>query len=225
MATNQIGQQNVPKALSLDQFKSAADRAGSFARGCRFIVVIAPPQLLQRRYPTDLHYMCEATELPGRGFSLAEARYYGTSQMFPTNPQYQPINVTILCRNDCRERRFFDDWMDFINPISTFRFRYQDEYSTMINIYQYPDYGVGAGNDRRNWQPIASYNWRILKAWPTLVNPQPVNWAEQDVLRLQVSFAYNHWDRPTLIGASSDNTSNPSTQSRSQFNVTVNPNG
>lgn len=230
MATNQITQSNVPKSISLDQFKGASDRAGSFARGCRFFVVITPPQSLQRRYPTDLHYMCEATDFPGRGFAIAEARYYGPSQLFPTNSQYQPLTVTLLCRSDCRERRFFDDWLDFINPISTWRFRYQVEYATTIMVYQYPDYAAGSGRNSKSWTPIASYAWRFNRTWPTLVNPQPVTWAEQDVLRLQISFAFNFWDRPTLIGATSDNRENAGTQVASQqtvpqFDVSYNPNG
>lgn len=216
MAINQVTQSNAPKALSMDQFKSAADRGGSFSRGCRFIVAISPPQALRSRYPSDMHYMCEAAELPGRGFAVAEARYYGPSQLMPTNPQYQPLSVTLLSRSDCRERRFFDDWLDYINPISNFRFRYPNEYYCMINIYQYPEYGIG---DFRKPMPTVSYNWCLHKAWPTLVNPQPVNWAEQDILRLQVSFAYKYWDRPNLIGGTGDNTGNAGTQSQSQQNV------
>lgn len=229
MAINQISQSNVPKNLSMDQFSSAANRAGSFARACRFIVAISPPSALKSRYPSDLHYMCETAELPGRGFAVAEARYYGPSQMFPTNPQYQPMAITLLCRNDCRERRFFDDWLDFINPLSNFRFRYPEEYYCTIDVFQYPDYGTGS-NQRPT--PIASYQWRLMKAWPTLVNAQPVNWAEQDILRLQVTFAYKNWERPTLNGGNGDNkgggtttiTGDTNTNQTAQYEVSFNPN-
>ena len=44
-------------------------------------------------------------------------------------------------------------------------------------------------------KPIATYGWRLNKAWPTLVNPQQVTWADQDILRLQVTFTYKYWDR------------------------------
>lgn len=46
--------------------------------------------------------------------------------------------------------------------------------------------------------PDVIYSWRLNKAWPTLVAPQAVTWADNDVLRLQVTFAYKYWDRPTL---------------------------
>jgi hypothetical protein len=42
-------------------------------------------------------------------------------------------------------------------------------------------------------QPI--YAWKIKKAWPVMVNPQQVTWADSDVLRLQVTFAYKNWER------------------------------
>jgi hypothetical protein len=210
MATNQVSQSNAPKQLRMTDFKAAADRAGSFARGCRFIVRIYVPDFFTNQ-AKELHYMCDAAELPGRGFGLAEARYYGPSQVFPTNTQYQPASFSFLCRSDCTERRLFDDWMELINPTTNFNFEYANNYWSQIDIFQYADYASSVGSagpavggnlnrpqNSKNWQPHVTYSWRLYKAWPTIVNPQPVTWGEQDVLRLQVQFAYKYWDRPTL---------------------------
>ena len=202
---NQVSSSDAPKRLSMVDFLAASDQAGSFAKGCRFFVRINPGGNVIRSYPNDIGYMCEAVELPGRGFALGHTRYYGPEQVFPINTEYQPITVSVLCRADSRERRFFDDWLDYINPINTFNFQYPDTYQCEINIYQYADY-AGEGNTTayppamasasKSWKPKVTYHWQLRKAWPTLVNAQPVNWSEQDVLRLQVSFAYKYWDRP-----------------------------
>ena len=85
MAVNQVSQTNAPKQLGMDDFISAANRAGTYAKSCRFMVVIEPPAGLKSNYPAGLPYMCESADFPGRGFSVVEARYYGPSQVFPTN--------------------------------------------------------------------------------------------------------------------------------------------
>ena len=197
MAINQVidqVSQTGLKDLNMGRFKSVLDNGGSLAKACRYIVAIKP-QTSIKSYPKDLHYLCEAAEFPGRGFSVVQTRYYGPSQMYPVNSEYQPINLTFMCRSDSRERRFFDDWLDLINPVDNFNFEYPEKYYCTIELYQYAEYG---SNQSTTPTPHISYQWRLNKAWPTLVSPQPVAWAEQDVLRMSVSFAYKYWDRPNL---------------------------
>ena len=197
MAEIQV-KQNGLKDLNLNRFKSVLDAAGSVAKACRFIVSIRPPEAI-RTYPKDLHYLCETADLPGRGFSLATLRDYGPSQMIPTNTEYQPLSLTFICRADSKERRFFDDWMDYINPVNNFNFRYPNTYHSEINIYQYTEWGNPNVGSTTRPVPTISYSWKLLRAWPTLINDQPVNWADQDVLRLQVAFAYKYWERSELL--------------------------
>ena len=200
MATNQVSQTGI-KDLDMQKFRSTLDNGGSAAKGCRFMVVVRPPQTL-KSFPTDLHYLCETAELPGRGFGVTQARYYGPLQMFPNNTEYQPLSLTFICRADSRERRFFDDWLDYINPVNTFNFEYPNNYYSEIDVYQYSEWGRGS---QKSYTPNITYSWKLHKAWPTLVNEQAVNWAEQDILRLQVTFAYKYWDRPNLIGGNPSN--------------------
>lgn len=194
MAINQVSQTGL-KDLSMGRFRSVLDTGGSLAKACRYIVAVRPPTTL-KTFPRELHYLCEAAELPGRGFSVVQTRYYGPSQMFPVNSEYQPINLTFMCRSDSQERRFFDDWLDKINPVDNFNFEYPANYYSEIEVYQYTEYGqMGTSMPT----PNISYQWKLMKAWPTLVNPQAVGWADQDYLRLQVSFAYKYWERPNLL--------------------------
>lgn len=194
MAVNQVRQTGI-KDLDLNRFRSVLDRGGSLAKNCRYLVAIKPPTSL-KTFPQDLHYLCEAADFPGRGFAVSQARYYGPSQVFPNNTEYQPLALTFICRSDSQERRFFDDWLNFINPVDSFNFAYPNDYYSEVEIYQYTEYGAGGQRTR----PMAniSYHWKLYKAWPTLINDQAVNWAESDYLRLQVTFAYKYWDRPNL---------------------------
>jgi len=195
---------NIPINLNLNDLKSAADNAGQYAKSCRFVVRIGASSLtggssiLKIMNTTkDFIYMCEAVEFPGRGFDVTQIRYNGPSQVFPNNTMYNQASLSFICRTYSPERAFFDDWMDIINPTSSWNFEYADNYYSTIQIYQLAEFGQGLGT-QQNAQitPVATYGWTLNKAWPTLVNPQQVTWADQDILRLQVTFAYKYWDRP-----------------------------
>lgn len=188
-----VQQSNIPTTLGMNEFRSAADRAGQFAKGCRFVVRIQPPSAIDS-LPDDLHLMCEAVEYPGRGFNVTETRYYGPSQSFPNNTMYNTANMSFICRSNSPERFFFDEWMEFINPTTSFNFAYPQEYWSTIQIFQLAEYGVA----KTSRAPKATYGWTLHKAWPTLVNPQQVSWADNDILRLQITFSYKYWDRPQV---------------------------
>jgi len=197
-----VTQTNTPQGLNLDKFRTSLNRADQVARSCRFVAVIEPPVGIKSKMPDDLHLMCEAAELPGRGFDVVQTRYYGPGMVFPNNTMYNTANFQFICRNKSEERYFFDEWMNFINPTTTFNFAYPQDYWARIQIYQLSEIGLGSPGSKMDvtskLRQQSTYRWTLNYAWPTLVNPQQVTWADQDVLRLQVTFAYKYWDRPEV---------------------------
>lgn len=206
---------NAPTQIDINTFRSQLDTYGSVAKGCRFAVKISAAgnklsNLLSTEKSRDLIFVCDAAEFPGRGFNVTDMRYYGPSQAFPNNVLYGPANFSFICRTQSMERKLFDDWMDLINPTTTFNFEYPSEYYSKIEIFQYAEYGTGdvtysPGNNgnvkssgSQNVKSQAVYGWTLHKAWPTLVNAQAVTWNEPDILRLQVTFNYKYWDRSGL---------------------------
>lgn len=192
---------NSPTGLDVNNFRSALDSLGQVAKSCRFAVTITPVQgsqgnllnaLSYRSELPKMIYVCDVAEFPGRGFNVSETRYYGPAQVFPNNTVYQPANFSFICRTKSLERQFFDDYQDIVNPINTYNFRFPDKYFTQVDIYQFAEYGVS----KESKDPQVIYSWRLNRAWPMLVSPQPVTWADQDILRLNVTFAYKWWDRP-----------------------------
>lgn len=187
----------------MQYFRAAADSLGQFAKSCRFAVQINPANPTATKLPiNDLIYMCDSVQYPGRGFDVTQIRYYGPSQAVPSNSTYEQVSMSFLCRTLSSERQYFDDWMDIINPTSTFNFEYPNNYYAEINIFQLAEWGgppaatVPRDIPQYNGEPVATYGWTLRKAWPMLISPQQVTWADQDVLRLQVTFAYKYWDRP-----------------------------
>jgi hypothetical protein len=181
---------NAPTYLSMNDFRAINDKYGSLAKSCKFIARVRPSGqylLPYINFTQDLTYLCEVGELPGRGFMNLDVRYYGPNQKLPFQSTYEDISLNFLCRTQSLERQFFDDWMLIINPINSFDFNYRDDYTSMIDLYQYSeDY-----NGPMYW--ITLHN-----AYPLLVNPQPMTWADDQFQRLVVSFTYTHWSRPGL---------------------------
>jgi hypothetical protein len=192
--------QNPPSNLAMFNFRSKIDSLGTLAKQCRFVVRISPTGaqnimttigynlLLQ-----DLSYLCEATDFPGRGFEVGEARYYGPPILFPFNTKYSnELSMSFLCRAASFERQLFDDWLSVINPTNNFNFNYPEKYQADVDVFLLAE--NGATNASRD--PQAVYLWSLKNAWPVNVNPQAVTWADDGILRLSVSFAYQYWVRP-----------------------------
>lgn len=200
MASFNIG--NPPSNLTLLDFRAKLDNLGAPAKQCRYYVRISPTgtsnKLTQLGYNyllRDLSYLCDSTEFPGRSFEVSETRYYGPSLVVPHNTKYtQEISMSFITRAEGYERQLFDDWLGVINPINNFNFEYAKNYYATIDVYQLSD-APKAGTSRPT-EPKATYMWSLQNAWPATVNPQPVTWADNDVLRLSVSFMYQFWTRP-----------------------------
>ncbi len=197
MATFKI--ENQPTSLRMQDFLSLSSKYGGLVKSCRFAVQIVPSGtnsfLISSGYGGfmgDLTYLCEAAEFPGRGFNMAEMVYYGPSFKVPYQADYQEAAMTFLCRSESLERQFFDDWMEIINPTNTFDFSYKDNYKCKINMFQFNDIERNSGKT----EPTATYVWTLHDAWPVLVNPQPVTWADDNFQRLTISFTYQKWTRP-----------------------------
>lgn len=185
---------NAPEALDMDSFWKVSDTFGHLAKSCRFAVRIIPRafnQIDEGEVMSDLTYLCEATEFPGRGLQSIDLHYYGPNFKLPYQTEYQDINMTFLCRNGSFEREFFDNWMEYINPTNTFDFEYRDNYSSEITLFQMSDFEDEYGSET----PLATYAFTLYDAYPVLINPQPVTWADDQFQRLTVTFTYSKWRR------------------------------
>lgn len=193
---------NPPEAqfLSMNDFFSNSTKYGGLAKSARFIVRVLPNSFMSSSgaFMRDLTYLCESAEFPGRGFMAADIRYYGPNFKVPYQTSYEDLNLTFICRDKFLERQLFDTWMEVINPSSTYNFAYRDDYCTTIEVYQMSDIEASEGNP----SSVAQYKFTFEKAWPVLVNPQPVTWADDNFHRLTVSFSYTRWRREELDPAS-----------------------
>lgn len=87
------------------------------------------------------------------------------------------------------ERAFFDKWMNSIQPMesysASYNIAYRDDYTTSINVTHY---------DNQN-NPTTTY--QFVEAWPIAIDHQTLNWADDTLLLLTVTFAYTRWGHGT----------------------------
>jgi hypothetical protein len=205
---------NQPTFLRMQDFFAYSSAFNGLVKSSRFAVQIIPSgvdsflsKLGYSELMNQFTYLCEAAEFPGRGFMNMDMSYHGPNFKVPYQSDYQETAMTFLCRTDSFERQFFDDWMEIINPTSTFDFSYKDNYKCQINMFQFSDAGRRTTTDPNRetaipsptnsefTEPLATYAWTFHDAWPVLVSPQPVTWADDNFQRLAVSFSYTKWTR------------------------------
>lgn len=187
---------NAPENLQMSDI--LAKYPEGLAKSCRFAVRITPSSSPFNRmlgastFMSDLTYVCEAAELPGRALAGIDLRYYGPTFRLPYQSTYEDVNLTFLVRSDSRERIFFDDWMNLINPIQSWDFSYRVEYAAKIQIFQLSDTNTLKDNPTA---PEATYAITMIDTYPVAISAQPMTWSDDNFQRLIVTFTHDGWYR------------------------------
>ena len=173
-------------AGSISQFKSSFST--DVARPNRFDVSVPVPIGLIPYLGTTrrLNLRCESAELPGRTIQTTEMKIYGIQEKFPYMTSYSDISLTFIVGDDMREKKFFDAWLNWINPSYSYDVKYKSDYAVIIRVNQY---GVG-GN--------GTYSVDLLDAYPVAVNPLQLDWSSDGYHKLTVTFAYTNWRNNSL---------------------------
>ena len=173
-------------AGSINDFKSSFTK--DIARPNRFDVNIPIPLTLipYINSAKSLVYRCENANLPGRTFATAEQKTYGPIEKMPYHTTYTDIDLTFIVDDDMNQKIFFDAWMNYINPLYNYNFRYKSDYATTITINQY---------DVTNQ---LSYSVNLYDAYPISINQMDLDWANDGFHKLSVTFAYTYWQNNSL---------------------------
>lgn len=131
----------------------------------------------------NLQFTCEAIDFPGRNFTTTDNRIYGAAFKTPYGTDYSEITLTLLCSADFREKQFFDDWMEYINPTNSFDFQYRDDYTVDMNIIQLSEKGMDD----------IQFNCNLIEAYPIAVNALSASWGDDAPHRVQVTMTYRYW--------------------------------
>jgi len=161
-----------------------------------------------------LQYWCESAELPGRTFATFDRKTYGLTTKLPMQTQFSDITLTFICMANqvsgegssarvtpatgLDVKRFFDRWMQTINPMSTgafeqdgkYNFEYKSDYAATISITHFDQFSNQPNN---NTESMVSYKVNLVDAFPISMGALTMNWGDDGILRLPVTFAYSRW--------------------------------
>jgi hypothetical protein len=190
-------------AFNINDFRQNLHGQKEIAKVDHFEVWITPPAFLSgfSGAMNRLTLQAETAELPGRILNTIEPKIYGVPYRTPATTSYTDIQLTFIGTGTFWERKFFDAWIDYIQPRNTFNFKYRDSYVTNITIKQFSPF------DSKN----EIYSITLEDAYPINLAPQGLNWADDTGHKLSVAFAYTRWSTSSLSNSnlpSSFNTSN-----------------
>lgn len=170
----------------VDKFLAHYGNHKDYSKTSKFeVLVFAPNALFGTIAPSqDLKFQCETAEIPGYNINTVDGRIYGAPYAVAATPVYSDISLTFICAGDLWEKRFFDDWMQFILPKGDYDYlaEYRDNYVADIQVKSLLETGE------------VSREFRLIGAFPTSVAPISLNWADDSVNRLSVTFKYTRWE-------------------------------
>ena len=146
----------------------------------------------------DMNFFCDSTFFPGRNMATVEYRAGSVSEPFiHSNNFAETITLPFNLTNDMFIKRLFDEWQDYIMPLTN------KERKVRTNIMRYPNSyrgkfdlvkldselkanSFGAVNNE-------GYTVQILDAFPKQVDAMNVSFASQEALKLTVQMAFSRW--------------------------------
>lgn len=140
-------------------------------------------------------FRVESAEFPGRNFAVGEIQGGGGPAVkVMQDVIYSDITLTIICSEDFKERKFFDNWMNYM--YKDFKYAgilYAGTNSRGLHAYY---------NDYAKFNTLTIYQWRqdgtlihtseMYEIFPTSLSSMTANWDERDTYqRFTVTLAYN----------------------------------
>jgi len=173
-------------AGSIAEFKASFNT--DLARPSRFDVNVPIPigLLPYRGIGRTLNMRCENAELPGRSISTTTMKIYGVEEKFPYQTTYNDTSLTFIVGDDMAEKKFFDAWLNWINPTINYNLKYKADYAVPLTVNQY---------DVKNQ---LSYSVTMLDTFPIAVNQMDLDWSLDGHHKLTVTFAYTSWRNNSL---------------------------
>ena len=200
MATTNLGTVTVTGQRTTTDYAISNLRAklGVISRPNNFLVLIDCPSFTQggsiradKPNQADIQptfeFRCEKAELPGRTVATSEDMGGGPTIKLGYDMTYNDIQLSIICANDMKERKFFEKWMDYIvKPFG------QQDAGT---VAYYNDYAKG------NTLTVCQLNdfgkivltYQCTDVYPIALTPMNATWEETNTYqRFGVTLAYRY---------------------------------
>ena len=212
-----------PTGFSPNEFMSSVEEMGGLSRRNRYSLSITPPKTFD--VPSGkIDFLAMSCLLPSKQFATTENRIYGFSKNIPYDVTYEPILVTFLNPNDWSTRKFWDEWLDYIQNPSSFNMNYYSQCTGTVEISVYDEEETSLSDTPR-------YTAVLQEAWPERMSAYALGYENSDLGNFEVSLRYKQWyekgtNRHTKAAdAGSRNTFTTTTHGRNQAELATNLSG
>jgi hypothetical protein len=139
--------------FSTDDFKARVK--GGFAQPSLWAITIPTLHVPKPERFAELQrgmaFMCNQAVVPGRHFATQEINHFGPIRKMPYQSIYDDLQVSIFCRADMKERKFFEAWQDKIHNNKHHQWSYFNSYVQDLELVCYtPIWQAQNYNDEYN---------------------------------------------------------------------------
>ena len=164
-------------------------------------------------------FLCNEASLPGASFNTFDefGSRQGITESFVGNRLYPTFDMSFLVDSEYRMIRFFEEWMNFMNPLYTtqglqeptstgngygnaknrpdvMRLRYPDDYKRIISITKFErDFHENPAEPKRTYKNQTTITYRMIDAFPTNLTSIPVTYEGSVITKTRVSFDYSRY--------------------------------
>lgn len=171
-----------------------AEVKGGVAKSNLFVVNLTVPERIQILEPiksklSKIILFCDQAQIPGLSFSTSQVRSFGEYKEVPYEKLFEPVNLSFYVDANMTVKKLFDEWIGLIQDPDTRIFNYPKYYLTdAIDIV------VNDANDQDR------YKVTLHKAYPKALAPIQLDYSQKDVIKLQVTMAYQYATTTQLTG-------------------------
>jgi hypothetical protein len=212
-----------PTGFSPNEFMSSVEEMGGLSRRNRYSMSITPPTTFS--VPTGkIDFLAMSCLLPSKQFATTENRMYGFSKNIPYDVTYEPILVTFLNPNDWSTRKFWDEWLDYIQNPSSFNMQYYSKCTGTVEISVFDEENTSLSDTPR-------YTAVLQEAWPERMSAYALGYENSDLGNFEISIRYQQWyEKGTnrhekAADAGSRNTFTTTTHGRNKAELATNLSG
>ena len=174
-----------PTGFNPTEFMSSVEEMGGLSRRNRYSMSIAPPTTFS--VPSGkIDFLAQSVLLPSKQFATTENRMYGFSKNIPYDVTYEPILVTFFNPNDWSTRKFWDEWIDYIQNPSSFNMQYYSRCTGTIEISVYDEENTSLSDKPR-------YTAVLQEAWPERMSAYALGYENSDLGNFEISLRYKQW--------------------------------
>ena len=204
------------KPISIAELKTSIASQTSLSNYYE-VKVSAPSGLKSDDFVTrELGIRCSDAVLPTSAFATGEIKdnFHGINEQHAHTRLYTDINFSFYLDSDYRVIKFFENWMNYIggdvNPEKKFRrLHYPKDYKTdTMSICKFE-----RGDDKD-----FDLTYKFYGAFPKSMDSIPVSYGDAQVLKVNVTFAYEYYTTnmsefyqsrsPAVVGEAGNNQQN-----------------